>query len=126
MKCQRIQTSSIQTIKWVQFTKFQLIKDSKFFSHEFCNLLWERSLGIDHLLIWLLDALSKSSFQPWCLNALLDIDPLHVIMEEIPWERNSSLVLSSLFSHPFTIQFSNQDELYQSIRRCLCHFTPFQ
>ena len=126
MKCQWIQTSSIETIKLVQFTKFQLKKDTYLFPYEFRNLPLERSLGIDHLLICLLDALSKSSFQPWCLNALLDIDPLHVIIEEIPWERNSSLVLSSLFSHPFTIQFSNQDELYQSIRRCLCHFTPSQ
>ena len=89
MKCPWIQTSSIETIKLVQFTKFQLTKDTYLFPYEFRNLPWERSLGIDHLLIWLLDALSKSSFQPWCLNALLDIDPLHVIMEEIPWERNS-------------------------------------
>ena len=126
MKCQWIQTSSIETIKLVQFTKFQLKKDTYLFPHEFRNLPWGRFLGINHLLICLLDALSKSSFQPWYLNALLDIDPLHVIMEEIPRERNSSLVLSSLFSHPFTIQFSNQDELYQSIRRCLCHFTPSQ
>ena len=82
-----------------------------YFYREIHTISWERSpvlilYRFDHLVPF-----QKESSQP---NAVQTLIPRMLSWKRFNEKRDSSLVFSSLFSHPFKTQFSNQDELYQS------------